>query len=339
MIRVWLFSFVLLLATGFKSYGQIAPSYDTNYVKENYDKLCVTLIAENTNCELVVSNEKTTQEDLSYVTNSRTAYGFGLDYKWLTFSYSYAFKNLDESLYDGGFTEVKSISAGITSNRFWCRAAYQTQKGMYLDNINVFPQKDAITQKREDIRGSVLFGTFNYIFNHKRYSHNASLWQIDQQLKSAGTFTVGLAAAIYTTEADSSLIPSVLKSSFNAENNISSSQTHSYALTGGYMHTFVIARRIFIHLGVIPGICLQKNSATISSGGELTSNLEWGAYTEGRFAIGYNGKKYYGGVSGVTYVFTEDNFDAALEHSYTFTRLFFGMRLPLKVKIPFDRYL
>lgn len=312
--------------------------YDTIYVKENYNQLCATLIAENSIYELTVQNKKDSKKQLAYQSNSPVSYGFGLDYKWLTFSYTYAFSNLNKSILDGGFTEVRGISLGITSNKFWCRAFLQSQRGMYLSNADIFQQPELINTKRNDINGSALFGNFNYIFNHKRYSHNATMWQIDQQLKSAGTFTAGLAVALYATQADSSLVPHVLASEFNADDNVKRSATQSYALTGGYMRTFVIAKRVFIHLGVIPGICLQRTSVSLSTGANRSSDFIVGGYSEARGVIGYNGKKFYGGVNVVSYFFTEDRFDAALSHNYSFTRLFIGMRLPLKVKVPLEKY-
>jgi hypothetical protein len=332
-----LFICLLLSLTSLRSIAQYT-GYDTSYVKENYNKLCVTGIAESIVYELTLNNKNSKGKDLHYLTNPPTAYGLGLDYKWLTLSYTYAFKFLNESDPNKGFTKADGFSLGVTSNRFWARAFYRTQEGMYLSNASDFERNDLVDMRRNDITGSSLYGNFNYIFRHKKYSQNATLWQIDQQLKSAGTFTVGAAAAIYTTKADSSLVPTVIKDQFPEKADIRNSQSQSYAITAGYMHTFVLAKVSFIHLGLIPGICFQQINATLADG-TTRSNNAIGGYTELRLVMGYNGKKYYGGLNTSAYIFTENRFDATLDHSYTFVRLFFGMRLPLKLKLPFQRYL
>lgn len=99
----------------------------------------------------------------------------------------------------------------------------------------------------------------------------------------------------------------------------------------------MIKKRGFIHLSFIPGFCLQKTTADLSSGQQAISRFQPEFYAESRLAVGYNGEKFYGGVNSVGYFFTNNAFDAIIEHNYGVFRVFFGMRMPCKLKLPFTR--
>ena len=310
--------------------------YDSNYVKTYYNDLCITSFAEVGSYELNIYDKENTNSSLTYSSNAPISYGLGLDYKWLTLTYSHAIAQLRKGHVDDNYTNVRSLGVGITLQRYWFRAFYQRLKELNYDEVD--EENGAIIYgRRNDINGNVLLTSFNYVFNYKKYSHNATLWQLDQQLKSAGTFTVGLATAIYTTNADSSLIPASLKNAFTAQADIRSAITQNFVLTAGYLHTFVIKKNGFIHLSFIPGFCIQKTNADLGSGEHTSSGFRPELYTESRIAIGYNGKKFYGGVNSVGYFFTNNSLDAVLEHNYNVFRLFFGMRVPCKLKLPFSR--
>lgn len=323
---------LLFIIVSFNAMAQ----YDSNYVKTYYDKLCVTTYGEVGNYQLDLYNKENSDESLSYTSNAPISYGLGLDYKWLTLAYSYAFAQLDKGEVADNYTSVRSLGVGITMPRFWFRTFYQRLKGLDYNELDA-ENNSIIYGRRDDINGNILLASFNYVFNHKKYSHNATLWQLDQQLKSAGTFTVGLATAIYSIYADSSLIPPPLKNSFVKEADIRNAITQNYVITGGYLHTFVIKKRGFIHLSFIPGFCLQKTTADLSSGQQAISRFQPEFYTESRLAVGYNGEKFYGGVNSVGYFFTNNAFDAIIEHNYGVFRVFFGMRMPCKLKLPFTR--
>ncbi|TAE83361.1 MAG: DUF4421 domain-containing protein [Bacteroidetes bacterium] len=310
--------------------------YDSNYVKTYYNDLCITSFEEIESYELNIYDKENTSSSLTYSSNAPISYGLGLDYKWLTLTYSNAFAQFRKGQVDDNYTTVRSLGVGITSQRCWFRAFYQRLKELNYDEVDE-ENGDIIYGRRNDINGNVLLTSFNYVFNYKKYSHNATLWQLDQQLKSAGTFTMGLATAIYTTSADSSLIPSSLKSAFTAQADIRNAITQNFVLTGGYLHTFVIKKCGFIHFSFIPGFCLQKTNADLGSGKQTSSGFRPEFYAESRIAIGYNGKKFYGGINSVSYFFTNNSLDAVLEHDYNVLRLFLGMRVPCKLKLPFSR--
>ncbi|MCU0423959.1 MAG: DUF4421 domain-containing protein [Bacteroidia bacterium] len=328
------YRFFILQALGFvfissPLYAQISK-YDTNYVKENYNKLCVTLLVDQSDYDLTVSSRLNDNLNLMYNASDPAAFGIGIDYKWLTFSYTTsAGQNQNFSLSD---MIVQGFSFGITSNKYWARAFYRTQQGLdfSLDD-------ERLTAKRDDINNHILHTNFNYIFNHKKYSHNATLWQIDQQLKSAGTFTLGLASAVYKTVADSSLIPSEKQPEFGASAAIKESLTVNHSITFGYLHTFVVKKRAFAHISFIPGFGLRTTQGELNNGDKLNRKYEIGSYYELRFALGYNSKNFYTGINVVTYGFSEGRYDALIEHNYSTFRLFLGVRIPLRLKIPLEK--
>jgi Domain of unknown function (DUF4421) len=209
-------------------------------------------------------------------------------------------------------------------------------EGIFVNNdsSSINPIKN-LNFLRQDISTTTFYASLNYGFNHRKYSQMAALWQIDRQMKSAGSFVAGIAAFAYYMQADSTLVPSVLNASFEKDSQVIKSTTQSIGINVGYAHTFVIKKQFFIHASLIPCISYQRRKYAIID----EENLGVGGLsfsTELRMIVGYNGEKWFGGMAYSNYSFTEKSIveGAGAVLSYDFLRLFVGFRFSPKVKIP-----
>jgi hypothetical protein len=315
--------------------AQVKLNYDTNYIKRYYRSLCLTLMSHTMEYRFKVRNVHPDGQDIVYNTNNPIGIGIEVDYKWLSVGYTYSVAHLNNTG-NNPYTQVRSLQLGANGRWYWARAFIQSQQGLYLTNADGFSLHPDPANRRNDMKGVTFIGNANYIFNSRKYSHNASLWQVEQQLKSAGSFTAGVAVNVYSMKADSPFVPSALGKNYGQEGGAVSALTQSYAINAGYLYTLVIRKTGFVHVSAIPGLCIQHNASSLATGEERVIPFQLGTYGEGRIAAGYNGPKFYAGANVVAYLFSEKSFDFPIQHSYSFFRLFLGMRIPLKVKIPME---
>lgn len=313
-------------------------SYDSTYIRQYRNQWCVTLLGVKRDFFIDITNPTATRRSLSFSPKNQYSWGLGLDYKWFTveFTMKYPFPQVSKSQ-SQSLQNNFGIRVGLTRQKFWFSSFYQQYRGM---NINF--SADTIFQThwtslpsfRNDIFSSSLHLSVNYGFNNQRYSQMAALWQIDRQLKSAGTFVVGISSFFYRLEADSTLIPRMLNRYFNKESQVQKSVTKNIGINLGYSHTFVIRKKFFVHLSLIPSVAYQYREYNIVQNDDIyVKGLS--ISTEARGILGYNSEKWYGGINFANYSFTENSITtgSGAVLNYNFWRWFVGFRLKPTFKI------
>lgn len=186
---------------------------------------------------------------------------------------------------------------------------------------------------RPDLHTRIYFANINYGFNYRKFSNMASLWQLERQKKSAGSFTAGLSFAYINYISDSSLIMPEWEVNFNEDALIKEFNLTVIGINGGYLHTFSMfkRRRLFISLALIPGLSYQAGKAFYESRDNPTRKNMIGLQNEARLVLGYNHKRWYTSLSTIGYLivnsFAKEN---AIDQNYAFFRFMVGY----KFKVP-----
>lgn len=309
------------------------PGYDTSYVKSFRDDFVLSLVSTVCGNEISASDKQ--GRTLSFATNLPSSFGLGVDYKWLTAEYTSSFGRTGPA--EKGYTRLQNIGFGLTGRKWWFRNFHQRTQGYYLKNPEFLdPQFDPATDyypMRGDVGNSVYFATLNYGFNHRRYSNNAAIWQLERQKKSAGSFTAGVTFSVATHTADSALFPEQFEREFELSEAITRFEFYLYGLNAGYLHSFAISRsrKFFISLSLIPGISYQEGVAQLEDSKTRINKSGFGAHSESRLSFGYNGDRWYASIMSVNYlvttVFKGTN---PLSQGYTFGRIAIGYRFKMK---------
>lgn len=319
------------------AYGQDTtwkdPGYDTNYVISFRDNFVVTLVSTVSGNEIAASDKQ--GRTLTFGTNLPSSFGAGIDYKWLTLEYTSSFGRTGPP--EKGYTRLRNLGFGLTGRKWWFRNFFQRTQGYYLKNPEFLdPQFDpAIDQypSRTDIGNSVYFATLNYGFNHRRYSNNAAIWQLERQKKSAGSFTAGCTFSVATHTSDSALFPEQFEQQFDLSEAITRFEFYLYGLNAGYLHTFAFgkSRKFFVSLALIPGISYQKGIAQLEDSKKRYTKTGLGVHSESRLSFGYNGDRWYTSIMSVNYLVSTD-FEGTnpLSQGYTFGRLAVGYKFKMK---------
>lgn len=186
--------------------------YLPGYVASFRDNFIVTLVNETKYSRINVNyNTYSNTYSLNYKTNDLNTWGIGLDYKWLTFEYTrkMPWYTPDPTM---GDVENNGLGFGLTLRKFSFRFFFEKYKGYYLENTDAWipkanPDAPEYYYIRPDISTRMYYTKLNYVFNHKKFSNNASMWQLERQQKKAGSFVAGLTYIYNTFQADSSIIP------------------------------------------------------------------------------------------------------------------------------------
>jgi len=170
-----------------------------------------------------------------------------------------------------------------------------------------------------------------YVFNYTKFSLKAPFLFNEVQRKSAGSVIGGVTFSIFTMDSDSSIVPPEIESDFDSDLFLVDVNTLSLSVSAGYMYTFVVKGRFFLTLSFIPGIDFNAGDyLSISKPREFIDlNVRFKMNTMN--AIGYNGRRVFGGISFVAdteYLRIEKRLNIEVGHGVA--SLFVGYRFGKK---------
>lgn len=221
--------------------------YDTNYVARPKEKWLLRLLGNQTGNYI---HAKGTVHDIysKYDLHTKTNYTMGLEVNYCdiaaTFSINPAKIGGDYNDYEFNFEyHGQMISFDIN----YLRATSLTGD-IKLGNMDHLDE--------EGLRMNVVNASAYYIFNHRKFSYPAALYQNYYQLRSAGSWLAGLSVqtgSIKTTDelkARSPLAPEVHLTFANV------------AIGGGYGYNLVLGKRSqwLLHFSALPSFVVYKHT-------------------------------------------------------------------------------
>jgi len=176
----------------------------------------------------------------------------------------------------------------------------------------------------EGLRMNVVNASAYYIFNHRKFSYPAALFQNYYQRRSAGSWLAGLsvqAGSIKTTEElkeRSPLAPEVHLKFANV------------ALGGGYGYNLVLGQRSqwLLHLSAIPSVVVYKhNRLTVNNDEKKDHSLCFNMLFNERVSVVYHfSPRYNVGASLIMSNSIYNNDDIKINQNKWLARAFLGMR-------------
>ncbi|NDW18859.1 DUF4421 domain-containing protein [Dysgonomonas sp. 216] len=222
------------------------------------------------------------KEEKDYMPNNPANIGFGFSWKntILSFGYGYGFDFMkDKNL---GKTKAFDFQLQNYGRKFTFDIYIQQYEGFYHDkkddgkDVELYP----------DLRIEAYGAQVQYLFNGRKFSYKAAFNQNQKQLKSAGSFLLGLAVSQTKIRTDSSLVLSNKKILRNFQ----------IGVNGGYAYTWALGRHWFINASLSVGI--HFGSEQLSTFGK--SKLEVYPAIFPRVSAGYNREKWSLGLSYVS---------------------------------------
>ena len=289
--------------------------YDTNYVARPKEKWLLRLLGNQTGNYI---HAKGTVHDVysKYDLHTKTNYTMGLEVNYCdiaaTFSINPAKIGGDYNDYEFNFEyHGQMISFDIN----YLRATSLTGD-IKLGNMDHLDE--------EGLRMNVVNASAYYIFNHRKFSYPAALYQNYYQLRSAGSWLAGLsvqAGSIKTTDelkARSPLAPEVHLTFANV------------AIGGGYGYNLVLGKRSqwLLHFSALPSFVVYKHNRLTVNGEEMKDHgLCFNMLFNERVAVVYHfTPRFNAGASLIMSNSIYNNDNIKINQNKWLARAFFGVR-------------
>lgn len=289
--------------------------YDTNYVARPKEKWLLRLLGNQTGNYI---HAKGTVHDVysKYDLHTKTNYTMGLEVNYCdiaaTFSINPAKIGGDYNDYEFNFEyHGQMISFDIN----YLRATSLTGD-IKLGNMDHLDE--------EGLRMNVVNASAYYIFNHRKFSYPAALYQNYYQLRSAGSWLAGLSVqtgSIKTTDelkARSPLAPEVHLTFANV------------AIGGGYGYNLVLGKRSqwLLHFSALPSFVVYKHNRLTVNGEEMKDHgLCFNMLFNERVAVVYHfTPRFNAGASLIMSNSIYNNDNIKINQNKWLARAFFGVR-------------
>ena len=289
--------------------------YDTNYVARPKEKWLIRLLGNQTGNYI---HAKGTVHDIysKYDLHTKTNYTVGLEVNYCdiaaTFSINPAKIGGDYNDYEFNFEyHGQKISFDISYLR-----ATSLKGDIKLGNIDHLDE--------EGLRMNVVNASAYYVFNHRKFSYPAALFQNYYQLRSAGSWLAGLSVqsgSIKTTDelkARSPLAPEVHLTFANV------------AIGGGYGYNLVLGKRSqwLLHFSALPSFVVYKHNRLTVNGEEMKDHgLCFNMLFNERVAVVYHfTARFNAGASLIMSNSIYNNDNIKINQNKWLARAFFGVR-------------
>ena len=293
-----------------------STKYDTNYVARPKEKWLFRLLGNQTGNYI---HAKGTVHDVysEYDLHTKTNYTMGLEVNYCdiaaTFSINPAKIGGDYNDYEFNFEyHGQEISFDINYLR-----ATSLKGDIKLGNIDHLDE--------EGLRMNVVNASAYYVFNHRKFSYPAALFQNYYQLRSASSWLAGISVqsgSIKTTDelkARSPLAPEVHLTFANV------------ALGGGYGYNLVLGKRSqwLLHLSALPSFVVYKHNCLTVNDDEMKDHgLCFNMIFNERASVVYHfSPRYNVGASLIMSNSIYNHDDIKINQNKWLARAFLGVRL------------
>lgn len=321
-----------MLVTGMVKSGNFYPitlidlGRDTNYITDKSEVFYFRLFLLNKYNRLELS-EIEHDKKLYLYPNDITNIGIGFNYKWIGLSLSVPFVNKDENIY--GKTKRFDFQVNTYGRTIGFDAYLQHYQGFYIQNVNrLVAWTSDVYPILPDMQTYSMGMNIYYIANNKRFSYRSVFLHNEIQSKSAGTLIYGGGWSLNFGNSPTHFLSQnvQLVRQYDSIFNLAAYKVFNLAVAVGYAHTFVIGKRFFIHLSVLPkvgpstitSIVSENNKASTSSIGRLTGGGDL------RLAIGGEYPFLYWGITGITTTYNYKIKNWEIEPSVGNIKIFVG---------------
>jgi len=266
-------------------------NHDTSYIKSYSEKVSVKLVALNKYNYFRV-RDRINNTSIKYSPVRDVSLGLGVAYKWFALDITFALGLNNRTEFEN--TRSFDFQGSIFSSKQYITFTLQYYQAYELNRLKgVEMMLSEEEKRREDIR-TINFGLqYMYAVNYTKFSIKAPFVQNEGQRKSAGSPIIGASFNMFVMNADSSIVPNEVSGYFEPDLHLVDLNILSVSLSFGYMYSFVLKKRFFLTLSLIPGL-------NINAGDYYTDNRNFNSPSinlklNSLNAIGYNSSRFFTG--------------------------------------------
>lgn len=192
-----------------------------------------------------------------------TNLGIQLKYSILSIGYSVDMN----SIFSHNPSKHKKWNFSISCARFLLEAnLWQNEGGTYVRRFGDYNEGKLVRLPFDGL----VFNAYNihaiYFFNFKRFSLGATHNYSNDQIKSAGSFTLGADISSYRVDFDFTLLPSDLKDFYPYPIDLYRFRYNTYALIIGYTYNWVINKHFVANISLFPSLGITRTHKESTDG-------------------------------------------------------------------------
>jgi hypothetical protein len=193
-----------------------------------------------------------------------------------------------------GKSKARDFQLNILSKKWGTDLYYQKYEGYYKVDSRVkvptaspFPQRPDISTRNLGLSGI-------YVFNNRKFSLRSSFNFAERQLRSRGSLFVYGTINSFRLDADSVVLSSSAQIGLGEGSDFKNLRYSTLSIAPGYSYN-VIFKKFFMNLSLSIGPAHHWVYLKDESGKER-NDISINSTVTGRFGIGYNGDRFFGGI-------------------------------------------
>lgn len=296
------------------------------YIQSYPDHFFIWPVVKQRQLEFRIEDVDTRDARLIFRPNRPYSLGFGVYLFEVVLELAGSLPVSDRSEEIFGESRARDFQVNMFGKKWGLDLYRQKYEGFYIvDPSKPVPPRTPYPQ-RPDIYTRNLYGTVSYTFNNKKFSLRSAYNFTEHQLKSSGSFLLFGSLNGFKTRGDSALLGPDYQRQFGADAKIMEIRSTHLGVAPGYTYSLIHQKGFFINgvfaLGPANNWILYK-----SQDGREAKDIKFNSFYIARIALGYNGDRFFAGVSygGQS---TNARFETVRLRSSTGTlKVLFGFRL------------
>ncbi|HTF17959.1 MAG TPA: DUF4421 family protein [Chryseolinea sp.] len=266
------------------------------YIRSYPDHFFIWPVLKQRQLEFRIEDVPSNDSRLIYRPNRPYSFGMGV-YLFelvLELAGSLPVSSHSEEIY--GESRARDLQLNIFGKKWGLDLYRQKYEGFYIVDPNKAVPADTPFPQRPDIYTRNLYGTVSYTFNNKKFSLRSAYNFTERQLKSSGSFLLFGSLNGFKTRGDSALLGPEYQSKFGTDAKIMEIRSTHLGVAPAYSYSLIHSKGFFINGLFALGPASNWIKYKSEGGGEL-EDLKFSYFYVARIAMGYNGDKFFTGVS------------------------------------------
>lgn len=289
----WITSVLALASTG--CFAQGKDSTRNQFIESYSQYFFVGPLLKKNNLDFDIVSADDPKKSYTFKANHAFSLGFNINLFDVNLGivFPVPLETKSEQLF--GRSDVKDFQLTAISRRWFADAYFQKYSGFYVQSPNVVIPVGQPSPQRPDLVTSNLGMSFAYVFNHEKFSLRAPYLFSERQKVSKGSFLLSYVLSSFTLAADSSLIPISKWLEWGRGASVHEARFTSLGIAPGYSYTLVL-NKFFLNMTLVLGPAHYWVRYQDQARAAL-NDIRIDFYSLGRVGIGYNGDRFFSGLS------------------------------------------
>lgn len=265
------------------------------YIKTFPDHFFLWPVLKQRRLDFEIKDIPDRNKSLRYRSNKPYSFGLGM-YLFelgveLTFSVPIDEKN--KSIY--GESDARDLQLNILTKKWGLDLYHQKYSGFYIDDPEVTVPANTPYPQRADIATKNVGLVGNYVFNNKKFSFRSAYNFAERQLRSTGSFLLFASIRGFKIQGDSAILGDEYSGDFGVDADIRKIKTTTFSIAPGYTYS-LIHNGFFLNATLAVGPAHNWLSYQTEDG-KTKDDIEFTSFFAVRVGLGYNGDRFFGGLS------------------------------------------